>query len=74
VNCDRLPTSKEDAIAAYRRRLTGYGIDPTGWWDRQLPLALLGGFVQLGWSKTGDPDELGWWVDRVVPVARELVG
>jgi hypothetical protein len=47
-------------------------VQTAGWWDRQLDLALLGGFLQLGWSKTGDPVELGWWVDRVLPVAREL--
>ena len=39
-----------------------------------LPLvgALLGAFVQLGWSKTGDPAELAWWTDRVVPTAARL--
>jgi hypothetical protein len=73
VNCDRLPVSKEDTIATYRHRLAGHGIDTRDWWDRQLGLALLGGFVQLGWSKTGDPAELGWWLDRVLPVARELL-
>lgn len=72
VNCDRLPESKEDTIAAYRAALKQQGIATNDWWDRQLGLALLGGFIQLGWSKTGDPVELGWWVDRVVPVAREL--
>jgi hypothetical protein len=72
VNCDRLPTSKEDTISTYRQSLTACGIETAGWWDRQLDLALLGGFLQLGWSKTGDPVELRWWVDRVLPVAREL--
>jgi hypothetical protein len=73
VNCDRLPMSKEDTIAAYRSALEALGVDTSPWWQRQLDLALLGGFVQLGWSKTNDPAELGWWVDRVVPVARELL-
>jgi hypothetical protein len=73
VNCDRLPLSKEDTIAAYRGYLAGCGIDTAGWWERQLELALLGGFLQLGWSKTGDPAELGWWLDRAVPVARTLL-
>jgi aminoglycoside phosphotransferase (APT) family kinase protein len=73
VNCDRLPQSKEDAIEHYRRSLAGHGISTVGWWERQLGLALLGGFLQLGWSKTGDPAELSWWVDRVVPVARDLL-
>jgi hypothetical protein len=72
VNCDRLPMSKEDTIVAFRRRLEEYGVPTAGWWDRQLNLALLGAFLQLGWSKTGDPVELGWWVERVLPVAREL--
>ncbi|GIH04241.1 hypothetical protein Rhe02_23080 [Rhizocola hellebori] len=72
VNCDRLPESKEDTIAAYRTALEGNAIATGSWWQRQLDLALLGAFVQLGWSKTGDADELEWWVRRVVPVAREL--
>lgn len=73
VNCDRLPMSKEDTITAYRRSLEGYGVDTAPWWERQLELALLGGFVQLGWSKTHNPAELRWWVDRVVPVGRRLL-
>jgi len=55
VNCDRLPESKEDTVAAYRLALESRGVSTAGWWDRQLGLALLGGFLQLGWSKTGDP-------------------
>jgi Phosphotransferase enzyme family len=73
VNCDRLPESKENTVQAYRDALESRGVATAGWWDRQLDLALLGAFVQLGWSKTSDPAELSWWVDRVVPVARELV-
>jgi Phosphotransferase enzyme family len=72
VNCDRLPMSKEDTISAYRHRLEACGVPTEGWWDRQLDLALLGAFLQLGWSKTGDPVELGWWVERVLPVALDL--
>ena len=64
--------SKEDTLAAYRAALEGQGIATDGWWARQLDLALLGGFVQLGWSKTGA--ELDWWVTRTVPVARQLLG
>ncbi len=71
-DCDRLPMSKEDTIIAYRQSLEAHGVRTADWWDRQLDLALLGGFLQLGWSKTGDPVELGWWVERVLPVAREL--
>ena len=74
VNCDRLPSSKEDSIAFYRAALERQGIGTEEWFDRQLELALVAGFCMLGWSKTEDPVELGWWVDRVTPVARELVG
>lgn len=73
VNCDRLPESKEDTIEALRAGLEREGMSTSDWWDRQLALALVGGFVQLGWSKTGDPAELAWWVDRIEPVAGELV-
>ena len=73
VNCDRLPESKEATIAGYRDALVRHGVDVTGWFDRQLELALLGAFVQLGWSKTHDPAELGWWVNRVLPTARDLL-
>jgi hypothetical protein len=73
VNCDRLPESKEATIAAYRDALARHGVDVHGWFDRQLDLALLGAFVQLGWSKTGDAAELQWWVDAVLPTARQLL-
>lgn len=67
VNCDRLPISKEDTIAAYGDALRARGVDTSGWWDTALALALLGGFVQLGWSKSGD--ELSWWADRALAAA-----
>lgn len=73
VNCDRLPESKEATIATYRDALVRRGVDVHGWFDRQLDLALLGAFVQLGWSKTGDAAELQWWVDAVLPTARLLL-
>jgi hypothetical protein len=73
VNCDLLPESKEDAAAHLRRCLERHGVATGGWWRRQLDLALVGSFVQLGWSKTHDRAELAWWVERVVPVARELL-
>jgi hypothetical protein len=73
VNCDVLPESKEDATAHLRTCLERQGVRTGGWWRRQLDLALVGAFVQLGWSKTHDPVELAWWVERVVPVARELL-
>ncbi len=67
VNCDRLPEPKESAIAAYRASLEVLDVDTDRWWDRQLALTLLGGFLQLGWSKTwpGQEAELEWWASRV---------
>jgi Phosphotransferase enzyme family len=73
VNCDRLPESKEATIAGYRDALVRHGVNVGEWFDRQLELALLGAFVQLGWSKTDDPVELGWWVERTLPTARALL-
>jgi hypothetical protein len=71
VNCDRLPHPKEDAIAAYRRALEAHGVVTTDWWDRQLALSLIAGFLQLGWSKTGAGGaELRWWEDRVLEGVR----
>lgn len=64
VNCDRLPQSKEETIDAYRFMLAQRGVETGAWWHRQLALSLLGGFLMLGWSKTGDPAEFGWWEDR----------
>ena len=65
VNCDRLPESKEDTIAAYRSALDDAGIDTGPWWDAQLAAALAGAFLQLGWSKTGDATEFAWWSERL---------
>jgi hypothetical protein len=65
VNCDRLPESKEDAIHAYRDALESTGIETGPWWDQQLAAALAGAFLQLGWSKTGDSAEFGWWSERL---------
>lgn len=72
VNCDRLPETKEDTIDAHRTALLRYGVDPGDWYDRQLDLALLGAFLQLGWSKTSNPLELMWWTDRAVRTAATL--
>jgi hypothetical protein len=71
VNCDRLPESKEDTIEAYRSALARRGVDGREWWDRHLELALLGGFLQLGWSKSGP--ELDWWLARTLPTARAIL-
>jgi hypothetical protein len=72
VNCDRLPESKDAAIDAYRTSLETCGVQTAGWFERQLELCLLGGFAQLGWSKTHDDVELGWWADRAARTARRL--
>jgi Phosphotransferase enzyme family len=72
VNCDRLPESKEDTIQSYRDALERCGVSTADWWERQLPLALLGAFVQLGWNKAGDAAELGWWAERALAAARLL--
>jgi hypothetical protein len=72
VNCDRLPESKEAAIDAYRSSLETCGVHTDAWFERQLELCLLGGFAQLGWSKTHDDAELGWWADRAARTARSL--
>jgi aminoglycoside phosphotransferase (APT) family kinase protein len=65
VNCDRLPESKEDAIAAYRCALESAGVETSAWWNSQLRAALAGGFLQLGWNKNHDDAEFGWWADRL---------
>jgi hypothetical protein len=65
VNCDRLPESKEASIERYRQGLERHGMDTSGWWERQLSLALLGTAVQMAWSKCDQPEELAWWSARV---------
>jgi hypothetical protein len=73
LNRARLPESKQDAIASYRRTLQARGVDTEGWWDVQLDLALLGLVVIFGWEKAlGPDDELGWWCDRVREGAARL--
>jgi hypothetical protein len=72
LNAGRLPESKNATIEAFRAALHRHKIDTADWWDRQLDLALLGAFVQLGWSKTTDRLELAWWIERVLPTARTL--
>jgi hypothetical protein len=67
LNRARLPIghTKESTMAAFRAALERHGVDTTGWWERQLSLALLGTVLQFGWEKAlGDDGELGWWCDR----------
>jgi hypothetical protein len=65
VNCDRLPEGKDATIERYRNALERHGLQTSAWWDRQLPLALLGAAVQLAWSKCDQAEELAWWSGRV---------
>jgi hypothetical protein len=61
VNCDRLPESKDAVLARYRDCVESRGWDASSWWERETVLALTGAFLQLGWSKAGQDDELAWW-------------
>lgn len=86
VNSARLPVTREATIETFVRGLR----DALGncfeqsWWEPQLDLALLGAFVQLGWSKVSgalrgapgvrerEQDEVRWWSERVLRGARRL--
>jgi hypothetical protein len=74
INCRRLPRSKEDSIRDYRQALEDHGVDTGPWWDRQLPLCLLGAMVQFGWEKAlgGYDEELAWWERQSVQAAALL--
>jgi aminoglycoside phosphotransferase (APT) family kinase protein len=72
VNCDRLPEPKEHAVARYREGLEARAVTTAGWWDRQHDLALLGGFLALGWSKLGQPEEFGWWATAAARAVAHL--
>jgi hypothetical protein len=73
VNCDRLPESKESTQERYRAALHSHGIDTGSWWDRQLPLCLLGAAVQMAWSKTDQPAELNWWATHAAEASALLL-
>lgn len=81
TNSALFPVSKEDCIAYYRRRLErrlGNRFDES-WWQPQLALGLLGGFIQDGWAialkathweitahqRDHWQADLGWWIERV---------
>ncbi len=72
INSGRFTEPKDAVTEAYREELEQRGVSTSGWFERQLELALLGAFVQLGWEKVNEQDELGWWVERVLPTARTL--
>ena len=73
LNRARLPESKDDAINSFRRAVARHDLDPSGWFDRQMALCLLGALVIFGWEKAlGDDDELDWWCDRALEGAAHL--
>jgi len=72
VNVDRLPESKDATLDTYRQALERHGVVTDSWWDEQVELGLLGAFLQLGWSKAGQLEELGWWADVVERAAARL--
>lgn len=75
LNRTRIPAgfAPEATIAEYRAALERHGIETGAWWDRQLPLALLGIMVLLGWEKAlGPADNLAWWSGRVLEGAELL--
>ncbi len=83
-----LPVSKEEAIAIYKRQLAqqlGSRFSES-WWEPQLALALLGGFVQDGWAialkatnwhvgadaRDHWRADLAWWTEQVRAGAKWL--
>ncbi|MEK7215781.1 MAG: phosphotransferase, partial [Chloroflexota bacterium] len=87
VNSAKLPGSKEQAIAEFQERLASRlgGRFDDAWWQPQLELGLLGGFLQLGWAKalgaygpgdlvvaTREQREIDWWASWVEAGARRL--
>jgi hypothetical protein len=87
INSARLPVSKEATIAYFRDALArriGDRFDD-GWWQPQVELGVLGGFVQFAWEKAlgalrgGSPEvrareraELTWWSARAATALRLL--
>lgn len=81
TNSPLLPTSKEAAIETYRQKLAARlgGQFSAEWWQPQLALGLLGGFLQDGWAvalkathwhvgeqyRTQWQADIPWWLDRV---------
>jgi hypothetical protein len=75
LNRAKLPAghSKERVMSDFRAALERHGVATSGWWDRQLSLAMLGAVVQFGWEKAlGDGAELGWWCDRATEGLAQL--
>jgi hypothetical protein len=89
TNSALFPVSKESCIAYYKRSLAkklGRRFDEE-WWQPQLTLGLLGGFVQDGWAitlkatrweitahqRTHWQTDLQWWIDKIRVGARYLL-
>jgi hypothetical protein len=81
TNSPLLPVSKEETISYYKQRLA-QRLGPRfseDWWEPQLALSLLGGFLQDGWAivlkathwqvgakdRAHWMDDLAWWSDWV---------
>lgn len=81
TNSPLLPVSKEETISYYKQRLA-QRLGPRfseDWWEPQLALSLLGGFLQDGWAivlksthwhvgakdRKHWMDDLAWWSDWV---------
>ena len=62
LNRARLPESKPDTIARYRRALADAGLVTEPWWQRQLDLCLVAIMATFAWEKAvGPAEELAWW-------------
>lgn len=88
TNSTLLPVSKEEAVAYYKQQLA-QRLGPRfseSWWEPQLALGLLGGFLQDGWAivlkathwhvgadaRDHWQADLAWWADQVRAGARWL--
>jgi hypothetical protein len=70
LNRARIPESKSDTIARYRRALERADVNTDTWWERQLDLCLLAMAATMSWEKAvGDAAELAWWSDRAQTAA-----
>lgn len=88
TNSPLLPVSKEETVEIYRQALAARLGDrfSAEWWEPQLALGLLGGFLQDGWAlllkathwHAGEKHrahwqaDLPWWIARVREGARWL--
>jgi hypothetical protein len=80
VNASRLPWLHDETLARYaahlERRLGPSGFSE-GDWPRQQAIAVLTGFMVLGWAKAmqadaGETQEFEWWCERALEAAETL--